>query len=176
MLKKKELYFHEDDFLQVEIIPSKAIFEKTRNIEDLSYIKNEDGFPIISERGSRKYLTKNILIRSSDLSTYLEDNAIVKYDKLYSGYGSNKKRIFKARAFGYEDYAIVFKYQRKIVTDIWIVYDSELKTLSETYNRFEKTLNQIGEKWNLFLIDWNEEVIIDLNKIKDIKNYINLLD
>lgn len=173
--KVKDLFFHEDDYLQIEIISKRNFFEQNRNISELSYKYVEQGFTDINRRKSKKIITSTLSINVKDLQDILESRALVEFKNIYTGHSSSsilKKNII---AYGFEDYAILFDYQGNFVQNIWMDFTPKLKIPFPSYANLTKTLNAIGVKYDMILIDWNEEKIVDLKSNKKIIDYLNSL-
>jgi len=171
-----ELFFHEDDYLQIEIIPKDNFFQKSKNISETEYNYSEHGFTDIIFRESNKVPTLSLEITKKNLVSILKKHALAKFDKIYSGYGSTTNILQKrTQAFGYEDYAILFDYDKSIVKNIWLIFDPDLHLPFHNYRNLTKVLIDIGKIWNLILIDWNEDVIVDLKSKEKITHYLNSL-
>jgi len=90
-----ELFFHEDYYLQVEIIPKENFFQKSKNILETEYNYNEFGFTNIISRESNKAPTLSLGINKDHLTFILVKYALVKFEKIYSGYGSTTNILKK---------------------------------------------------------------------------------
>ncbi len=169
-----DLFFHEDDYLQVEIIPKGNFFHKSRNISKSEFELNELGISNASFRESHKIPTQEIGISKDYLVSTLEEYALVKFKNIFSGYGSKTNILRKdIISYGYEDYAILFDYNQNIVQNIWLVFNPKLKHPLYGYVNLTKVLLSLGEKFDLMLVDWNEDVIINLNLEEKIIIYLN---
>lgn len=168
-----ELFFHEDDYLQVEIIPKENFFQKSKNLNETKYNFSQLGITNISSRESAKMPTVNLEIAKDHMIFIIEKYALVKFNKIYSGYGSSTNVIQKKTiAYGFEDYAILFNHNNMIVENIWLLFSPKLKMPFHNYGNITKTLTSIGKLWNFILIDWNEEVIVDLKTEERIIHYL----
>ncbi|WP_340067360.1 hypothetical protein [Ascidiimonas aurantiaca] len=175
MNAKEDLFFHEDDYLQVEIIPIDNLFDQSKNLSNLKYDFEEHGFTNISSRGAKKNPTSSKKIYSSHLTEILERSAITGFNKVYTGYGSNSILKNGIKAYGYKDYAILFDSLNGIVQNIWLVFSPKLEMPLSSYSNLSNTLFEIGSKYNMILIDWNEEIIVDLGSHKKTLDYLNSL-
>lgn len=173
--KEKDLFYHEDDYLQVEIISKSNIFEQRKTLSDINYDFSEYGFSNIGFRTAKKKPTSSLNINVNEFKEYLKKYSLIQFNKIYSGYSSNSTPKENIISYGFEDYAILFDFKNKIVQNIWIVFSPKLKMPFPSYSNLSKALYLIGDIYDMILVDWNEEKIINLNSKKDIENYLNEL-
>jgi hypothetical protein len=174
--KKKPLYFHEDRFCQVEIVPrenSTAINLENGNVEEFSKV-NFDGFGFsdIYQRGEHVLTTKERKIVLDDIEATLIGIGYKKNEVVYTGYGSYKKIC--ENTIGYEvDSAIVFASfdENRLVEDIWLD-NFRFNSESTDKQKMVNGLYEIGCKWNLILNDWDLCKLVDLQKREIILQYV----
>lgn len=173
MLKNREedFFYHEDDYLQVEILSKSNLFEQSRVLNNINYDFSEYGFLNIGFRDKKKRPTSSLKIKPNELKEYLKEYSLVKFNKVYSGYSSNSILKKNTISFGFEDYAILFNFEKEIVENIWMVFSPKLKLPFPSYSNLSNALFLIGDRYDMILIDWNEEKIINLNNKQDIENY-----
>ena len=173
--EEKELFYHEDDYLQVEIISKSNLFERSKELTNINYDFTEYGFSSISLRGEKKRPTSYLNINATELDECLKEYSLVKFNKVYTGYSSNSIPKKNTTAYGFEDYAILFDFEKEVVQNIWVVFSPKLKMPFHSYSNLSKALFSIGNKYEMILVDWNEEKIINLYSIIEIENYLNEL-
>jgi len=173
--KEKDLFYHEDDYLQVEIISKSNVFEQSKTLSDINYDFSEYGFSNIGFRKAKKKPTSSLNINVNEFKEYLKKYSLIKFNKTYSGYSSNSAPKENTISYGFEDYAILFDYKKEVVQNIWIVFSPKLKMPFPSYSNLSKALYLIGNKYDMILVDWNEERMINLKSKKDIENYLNEL-
>ena len=173
--EEKELFYHEDDYLQVEIISKGNLFEKSKELTNINYDFTEYGFSNISFRREKKKPTSSLNINVNELDECLKKHSLVKFNKVYTGYSSNSISRKNTTSYGFEDYAILFDFEKEVVQNIWVVFSPKLKMPFPSYSNLSKALFSIGNKYEMILVDWNEEKIINLNSIQNIQTYLNEL-
>lgn len=177
MLKNREedFFYHEDDYLQVEILSKSNLFEQSRVLNNINYDFSEYGFSNSYVRDIKKKPTSTLNINTNELIKYLKKDSLIQFNRVYSGYGSNSTLKKNTLSFGYEDFAILFNFEKEIVQNIWIVFSPKLKIPFPSYSNISNALLSIGNKYDMILIDWNEEKIINLNNKQYIENYFKEL-
>ena len=173
--KIKDLFYHEDDYLQIEIIPNSNLFQQNKVLTDINTEPSEYGFTNISFRNAKNNPTSHLNINVNKLKEYLKKHSLVEFREVYSGYGSNSIYQRNTISYGFEDYAILFNFEKETVQNIWMVFNPKLKMPFPSYSNLSKTLFLIGYEYDMILIDWNDEKIINLKNKKDIEYYLNEL-
>lgn len=155
----------EEEYLMIEIIP--AI-----NYEYL-VDKNIDRSKALSSY--TKFKTETLKIEIKEITEFLEKIGINKYKKIsYLGIGDIViNDCENTIAYGCLGDTIFIECKDKIVENIWFVsYNRTSKLNTEIVN----TLNQIGEKYDLLLVDNYpvREKIVDLRNLDEIESYFKL--
>jgi len=167
------LFFHEDDFRQIELIPKENFDQaKSQSNEILEFSeKNFDGigYTNIYIRNDNNIHLQVRKISVEELDELLLKIGFYKVPKVITGYGQDY-RVIASNTIGFgQDYAaIYYDFQENIVTNIW---------LTQPYNiNMEKIisfLEEVGKKWDLLLADWEATEIIDLSDKEAIINYLS---
>ena len=160
-----ETLLWEEEYLMIEIIP--AI-----NYEYL-VDKNIDRSKALSSY--TKFKTETLKIEIKEITEFLEKIGINKYKKIsYLGIGDIViNDCENTIAYGCLGDTIFIECKDKIVENIWFVsYNRTSKLNTEIVN----TLNQIGEKYDLLLVDNYPviEKIVDLRNLDEIESYFKL--
>jgi hypothetical protein len=160
-----ETLLWEEEYLMIEIIP--AI-----NYEYL-VDKNIDRSKALSSY--TKFKTETLKIEIKEITEFLEKIGINKYKKIsYLGIGDIViNDCENTIAYGCLGDTIFIECKDKIVENIWFVsYNRTSKLNTEIVN----TLNQIGEKYDLLLVDNYpvREKIVDLRNLDEIESYFKL--
>ncbi|TXI65751.1 MAG: hypothetical protein E6Q46_05895 [Flavobacterium sp.] len=153
----------EEEYLMIEIIPS----------SNYNYLvdKNIDKSKALS--GYAKIKTKTLKIKINEIIEFLEKIGINKYKKIfYSGACAYPEEIKNQNtiAYGCLGDTIFIEYKDEIIENIWFVsYNRTSKLNTEIVN----TLNQIGKKYDLLLVDNYPvtEKIVDLKNLNEIESY-----
>lgn len=171
IFKSKKLYFYEDDYCQIEILPKENLSyleEENRKITDFAN-KNrvEFGYSEIYLRKDNQVTLSQKKIKMVDLDKLALTLKFPKIEKIYTGYGSYKERAINTIAYTKDSLEIYCDFNKDIIQNIWIDYiNIELSGI--------EILNKMGKKWNLILNDWKMSYIVDLSNIEDIKSYYKL--
>jgi hypothetical protein len=153
-----ELYFHEDDYCQIELLP----------IENEDYVETEinniNGFSEEHKTSdgigwTDMYIRNNIeQIKLKDYKiNHLELDAILskfaeRCEKIYTGYSSYREECKNTFGYRKNEIAIFFSFEENIVTNIWFdFYLDELEVAKDLYN----ILKTISNKYNLLFVHWS---------------------
>lgn len=169
----KSIFYHEDDYRQVEIVPFenlKKLMQQAQNIHDFSekhldgggysdtMIREENGYKLDQRKIDPKELDR--IFSELSIQKYIEVSTGIRPGEMLSentfGYGKNYNGIF-------------FDYEGNSVTNIWMVGSPHMDN-----EKLIITLNHIGKKWNLLLMNWNTLRLIDLKDKKQIERYLSI--
>lgn len=168
---KGTIFYHEDDFGQVEIIPSEnfeRLIKEAKNVKDFSE-KHSDGggFTDIYVREQSGLKLEERKIKVSELNNILTKLSVEKHTMTTTGIRPDE--MLHKNTFGYgENYnGLFFDFKDDIVSNIWI--SGRLNVNDE---KLISVMNEIGTTWSLVLMDWNSLELIDLKNKKQIKKYV----
>lgn len=171
------IYFHEDDFRQVEFCPKENLdFLRNKNSEVNKFAEeysDGSGFTDIYVREENNH--KTILeaqIKLSDLNSIMLNLHLEKIEKVYTGYSSYSEICENTIAYKFDDAEIFVITEKDFVKDFFIT-GFRLHKNEEIKSKLEEILYRIGTEYNLILNDWNLTEIIDLSDRKEIKKYLN---
>lgn len=172
----EKVYFHEDLYCQVEVVPREnllALNSENEKINELSEAHRSGlGYRDIFSRGEHQIKTIDRSITLDEFEALLTAFGFRKISNVYSGYGRLEEICKNTFAFKI-DLAIVFcDLQNGLIKNIWLD-GFRFNKESEAKEMLVTCLNQIGEKWNLVLNDWDLCEVIDLNNIYEIERYVN---
>jgi len=167
------IFYHEDFYKQIELIPQENYFKALKDINDNSIdYEDKNGFVTIIERKEQKIKTEDLNIQFSSIQEKLEKFIIKKYDVVKTGYSNTITIKKNTIALGFERIALFFELtQADIVKNIWLCQSEILPKVSIS-NNLLNALTILGENNNLILLDWNAEVAIRLSSPKAIKSYL----
>jgi hypothetical protein len=179
MVMEEAAYFHEDHYNQIEILPAENLFEASREIEMLGgesiHTLTEDGFEHIYNRKDASLPLHHLNIGVEEIRLLLEELSFKYYDKVETGYSSTRIPKENCFAYGYENYIIFVAHNNQIVHNIWITFSLSVIKEEVFPTNLILTLLKIKDRWNVILIDWNEEVIVFLYRKEQIEEYFNLI-
>jgi hypothetical protein len=167
--------FWEDDYCQIEIVPSENrtfIQKQTEQIDELANKSRTDyGFTETFGRGPMPVTTVSKEIRvdyfEKTLTNFKFQKArLIRYDKndvLNCETG-------KTKAFGFSNFTIFFDTEDEFVKNIWI--DIRLIVSAPQFDLILEALYALGEECELVLIDWNSLELFDLADKTQIQKYL----
>ena len=166
-----ELYFHEDDYCQIEMVP----------IENEHFIKNElDEINNFSETHkvadgiySDMYVRDNPI---KELETYKIDyikmdkilsNIALKYEKVTTGYSTYVEECKNTIGYSLNGINIFILNDNKYIKKIWFdFYLEELGMVEDLY----KILKTITNDYDLIFVHWSWGFYSKVNEDKELKN------
>tara|TARA_R110002096_G_C14294061_1_gene697822 strand:- start:52 stop:660 length:609 start_codon:yes stop_codon:yes gene_type:complete len=165
---KGTIFYHEDDFCQIEIVPKENLSELLKQADNINDFTAENGYKDIYVREENKVSLKTKQIDKSKLENLLAKLGTEKHTEITTGYGSDY-RVKSENTIGFgKDYsAIYFDFDNELVNNIWIT-----NLFGLNHANAVNVLSEIGEKWNLVMMDWNRSELIDLSNKKMIEKYL----
>lgn len=165
------IFYHEDDYRQVEIVPSEnfnELIKQAENVQDFAE-KNFDGggYTDMMVRDENGIKLKQRGIKSKELDLILSDLPINKYTEVSTGIRPGEMTSENTYGYGDNYRGIFFDFESDSVTGIWIAGSPNIEN-----EKFTQTLNSIGNKWSLLLMDWNSLELIDLTNKEQIEEYL----
>ena len=166
------LFFHEDDYCMIELTPKESI-QALRQESDIINAKAEKNFDgngykdlhIIKKDpvklGARK-------INPNDLEQIINKTGLNKAAKVITGYGQEYREVCK-NTFGFgKGYSVIyFSVKDGSVDRVWFTNPSILDK-----DKLISCLSEIGQKWDLVLMDWFQTRIVNIADKKDIDKYL----
>ncbi|MDE6678392.1 MAG: hypothetical protein K2K02_05060, partial [Ruminococcus sp.] len=164
------VYFHEDDYCQIEILPLSA---KKFCLQQISEIfgfaekhTEEYGFSDIYIRNESPHSIQEVGISHEKISEILD--FLPEFDKVVSEYTENSQLVFSR---GINNHTAVFweKDEDNIISAMWL---GGMYIVPENCHIWRKILTVLGNTAPLMLADWNAGICIDLTNAEEIENYI----
>jgi hypothetical protein len=171
-----DIYFHEDDYCQIEILPISNWEHCVSQIGEIESFSEAHRAPE-GEGWSEMYM------RKENLSTLLELNvsrtvlttalceALPECDTVYTGYSTYREKCDHTTAFACSPQVAVFADFNKdnITEHIWLTLDvSEQDELESIMNAFH-ALSMLGD---LLFVDWGWGVLNTLAETEALKLYL----
>ncbi|WP_299229723.1 hypothetical protein [uncultured Psychroserpens sp.] len=165
---KGTIFYHEDDFCQIEIIPKENLSDLLKQADNIADFTAEKGYSDIYVREENKVSLKSREIERTELEKLLTELGTEKHTEVITGYGSDY-RVKSENTIGYgkEYSAVYFDFENDKVKNIWIT-----NLFGLNHEKVVDVLSKIGEKWNLVLMDWNSSELIDLSNKEMINKYL----
>jgi hypothetical protein len=176
MSLNKDVFFHEDDYCQIELLPIQNLLAK-RNETDFTqdyseHNLTENGFINITSRNQTIYPLHKLNISHDQFENILREDSLFYFDNVFTGYSTQRLLKKKIYGFGFENYIVYFETKNKIIVKSWIDYNILSDTLNIYPEKLQNSLLKLGELFNLILIDWNEFITIILKNKADLMEYI----
>ncbi len=170
-IRTNDIFYHEDDCKQVEIVPKenlKELLKEADNVKD--FVSNNFdgiGFKDIYVRGEEKFKLIEKQISKYKLEQIIDDFPIERHEIVSTGIRPGEMLSKNTIGYGKNYNGIFFQFEENLVSAIWIsgqiMNDDELV--------FE-LLKRIGQYWDLLLMDWNTLQLIDLKNEIQIEKYL----
>lgn len=167
--------FWEDDYCQIEIVPRMNIEYIRQSIKQIGEFtektRTEYGFTDIFVRDGLPFPTINQEFLIDTFENLLADKGFEKAMKIhYDGYTIIDCSRNTSNAFSLPCFNFFYDCKDEFVKNIWI--SISLITSTEHFNKILETLYEMGETYELVLIDWNSCELIDLTDKKQIESYL----
>ncbi len=175
-LTKREIYLHEDFYLQVEVVPRENSNHLSSENDAIKVFSEEHrdglGFTDVYVRDEQKIKTSSRNIRLDEFEELALKSGLTKLDSVYTGYGSYKEKCKDTNAYTIDGATLYCDYDNDLIKNIWIDgyrFNQESTHITTMVN----SLYEIGERWNLILNDWDLSETIDLKSKEQIRVYIS---
>lgn len=176
MIIKDSVFFHEDDYCQIELLPVQNLFTKhgeTVVIKDYSEKHfTEDGFINIISRNQVALPLSKLNITYYDFQSLLKQDALFHFDKIYTGYSSYRELKKNIHGFGFENYILYYEFCNNLILNAWVDYNNISDTLNVYPEKLQNAFFKLGEDLNLILVDWNQLTTIILKNKTSVTDYV----
>lgn len=171
---KRTVYFHEDDYCQIEVLPlnaKKFCLKQIGEIDEFIDKQNKGfGFSDIYVRGESPHSIKEAEITQEKIAEVLD--FLPEFDEVDSEYLrwiDNSEPVFSR---GIDNDTAVFweKYENGIINAMWL----GICIVPKNRNIWRRILTVLGSIAPLLLMDWNAEICVDLTNAEEIEDYIKL--
>lgn len=171
-MKIPSIFYHEDDFCQVEILPNEnfnALIKQAHNVQQFA-AKHFDGagYSDMILRDDHKIELSERGINPIELETILSQLGSQRHTSVTTGITPGEMTSENTIGFGKNYRGLFYDFESDTVKNIWIAGFLEVDL-----DKQAKVFNELGEKWNLLLIDWNSLELIDLKNKSQINKYLN---
>lgn len=175
-MEEEKAYFHEDLYCQVEVVPRENLLTLNSENEKINEFSEAHrsgiGYTAIYARGEHQIKTSSRSITIDEFEALLKAFDFRKISNVYSGYGSSEEICRHTFAFKFDSAVVYCDLQDELIKNIWLD-GFRFNKESESKESLVACLNQIGEKWNLVINDWDMCEAIDLNNTSEIERYVN---
>jgi hypothetical protein len=166
------IFFHEDDYCLLELLPiqnlpSEISYVQTQSDEN-SYL---EGFA--NATTDIEYPLFKLGLTCKQFEILIKKDVSYLVGQVYTGYSSYRELKSNITAYGLGNYVLYAESNNDVISKLWINYTF----VSDTFNGYphvlERTLHELGLKYDLVLFDWSEFIIIILKDKKQLLKYIS---
>lgn len=169
---KGSIFYHEDFYRQIELMPEENYFATGRFINELP---TKDsciyGINKITVRPEQKIKLLDRNITGEEISKILSPISLSYSENITTGYGENAWKEKNTVAWGFEQYGIFIKKETKFIEAIWLS-DSAVFPQLKTCKHLADAIFSISKQYSLVLIDWNKEIICRIRSQNDVRDYL----
>lgn len=167
------IYFHEDDFCQIEILPIENLgfcLKQAGCIEEFAKThKSGIGYTDMYVRDETPLSLADKKIVPSQLKNALQ-GITKEFDEVYSGYSSYREKCEFTHAFGNDkNIVLFFDVKNGIVKNIWLTLDTDKEDDILTAKNIFSALSRIG---SFIIADWGWSYIEDIGNHLEIEKYL----
>jgi len=183
VLAKREIYFHEDDYCQQELLPREALAFADAEIKKIGEFANAHrapdgaGWTDVYVRQKPPVNFRALGMKKEEFDAVISQH-LPPFDLVYTGYSSYRERCKKTAAWGTATHNTLLADwdDEGIITNVWAqFFDSDEKSLLAA----SKAVAALGMLHSLIYVDWawgytceliNEEALASrlLSKLADI--------
>lgn len=169
----REIYFHEDDYCQLELVAEQnwdwCIQEMNRLSEFSNAHQAEVGWTDIYVRQDPEITVESLGINRREWEAALPP-AMKSFDRVLTGYGSTVETCSAVLAHGVHAGLVTFAAlgARDVVTAVWFTFDLQTDDDVTTACALMPSLS----RWPVFLADWGWCRQFDLNDAAGLQQYL----
>jgi hypothetical protein len=155
---KREIYFHEDDHCQQELLPREALPFAEAQVIQIAEFANAHlapggaGWTDVYVRQKPSVSFRALGMKKEDFDVAISPH-LPPFDLVYTGYSSYRERCRKAAAWGTAQHNAIFADwdDEGIITNVWTqFFDSDEKSLLAA----SKAVAALGSLHALIYVDW----------------------
>ncbi len=158
MFDKREIYFHEDDYRQQEVLPREALafvdaeMEKIAEFCEAYRAPGGMGWTEMYVRQKPPVTFRVLGMKREDFEAIISPHVLA-FDLVYTGYGSYRERSRKAAAWGTSPHNAIFVDwdDEGIIGNVWTqFFEMDEKSLLAA----SKAVAALGALHSLIYVDW----------------------
>ena len=171
----KELYFHEDFYCQVELLPMSALESSVGEMKEIEAFSEEhwDGtaWTALYVRSDNSQHLKSLAIPIESVAAKL-DSILEPVAEIYTGYSTYRERCNNTRAWVLPcGTGLLADFdQTGIIAHLWIVKEPPV---AENVEQFLQALRALGEYGDFFIADWNKEIAVPCRDQDKLLRYLS---
>ena len=169
------IYFHEDDFCQIEILPAENLSFCLEQAERISAFAGEHkaglGYSEVFMRKDAPVSLYSKSITADTLQEYLGE-ILPEFDEVYTGYGTHEEKCSFTRAFGKDTNTVVFYSNKEALANhIWLTLDI---MKSDDIVIARSILDALAKINDFIIADWGWAFVEPIKNIRSIDSYLNM--
>lgn len=136
-------------------------------------MRTDYGFTDIFMREDLPFPAINKKLRVSSFEEFLNEKGLKKVQKTYyQGYKVIDCSTSTSNVFSLSSFHILYDGHEEFIKNIWV--SISYNTSISHGDKIIEALYELGEGYELALVDWNTSELIDLTDKKQIKNYLRI--
>jgi hypothetical protein len=168
----KTIFYHEDLYRQIELVPEENYFAANRFIEQLSPPESSIyGINTINVRSPQKVSLLDRKIKVEEIGNILTPISLSYSENVNKGYGQSSWKDQNTVVWGFEQFGLFVKKKATIIEAIWLS-DSLAFPQLKTSQHLARAIFSISKPYSLILIDWNKELVCRFRSEIDVKVYL----
>lgn len=168
---KREIYFHEDDYCQQQIVPQAVEVSTEEELKKISAFSAEHqapdgvGWTDVYVREEPNLGFGDLGLTKEKFSCLLE-GILPRFDTVYTGYSSFRQECTKTAAWGVsEDCCIYADWdENEIIQNVWTSF---FDPSEDAVRRIVQAVEKIGENNSLIYVDWAWDYTVRLPPSND---------
>ena len=174
----REIFFHEDDYCQIELLPLAAQAHCTMQMGRIGRFAAEHaadggfGFTGIYVRADAPYPVGELHLSVEALAAAIEPH-FAAYDAVYTGYSSYRERCQQIRAWGDDSFVLFVVARHGRIQHLWL---NSWLVSSLDAAKVTTALRAIPQSSGLLLADWSGGVIVPLADASALEAYFRADD
>jgi hypothetical protein len=172
MAHTDSLFFHEDFYKQIELVPRQNYFATQRVIAELPHEQEPDeGFLTCVVRPEHPVRISDEKITLDQVNGKLKPLALSYHDQIVSGYSNSTYEVPDAIAWGFERFGIFVESKGDTVTGLWLCRSTKFSA-DNSGHALKEAIMTLSSEFSLVLVDWNQEILVDTSKERPLRNYL----
>jgi len=168
----ESIFYHEDFYRQIELVPEENYFAAGRFIDELPLKEGSVyGFSNITVRPEQKITLLDRKISIQEIKTILDPISLSYSENVNTGYGQSSWEDKNSIVWGFERYGIFVKQKGKFIEAVWLS-NSAAFSQQKTSRHLTDAIFQLSKQYSLILIDWDKEIICRFRSEDDVKEYL----
>lgn len=171
-ISDSSVYYHEDFYRQIELVPEENYFSTNRFIDDLPPKEGSIyGFKNITVRPEQKIRLIDRKISFEEVTKIFNPICLFYSENVTTGYAQSVWKDKNTVVWGFEQYGIFVKKEGEFIVAIWLS-DSPFFPQLKTSNCIANAIFSIATRYSLILIDWNKEIVCRIQSENDVRKYL----